>query len=148
MSNRRVCVLLVLVVLGGLLALRLTGAQPAAGPKKADEEPSVGRYKTFDIPVGKFIYRTLFDTMTADYWLWVNGEWERAEPPKGGAPWKDLKPVPGRFHILTPPVGELDREMYVLDTATGRMWVRRLRDRTELLVGAEWTEVPLPRPRR
>ena len=148
MDNRRASVFLVLALLGGLLALRLTGAQPPAAPKKADEEPAVGRYKTFDILVGKFVYRTLFDTMTADYWLWVNGDWERAEPPKGGTPWKDLKAVPGRFQILAPPAGELDRELYVLDSATGRLWARGLRNRTELLTGAEWREIPLPRPRR
>ena len=148
MNHRRVGAFVILLLVGGLLAFRLTAAQPAAETKQAEEKPPVGRYKISDLPIGKFVYRMLFDTMTADYWLWLNGDWERAEASKNGMPWKDLKPAPGRFQLLSPPVGELDRELYVFDSATGRLWARTIRNRTELLTAPEWREVTLPKPGR
>jgi hypothetical protein len=133
-------VLLVGVLLGGL------AAWPAAAQegKQKPLAPAVGRYKAYDLQVGKFIYRLLFDSATADYWVWVNGEWERPEPPKGGVPWKDIKPATGRFQLLPQIPGELDGEIYVLDSVTGQMWARPARNRNVLLNAEDWREIPLP----
>src|SRR6516164_4782336 len=88
------------VLLGGALAVGLAVAQTGNTQDKT-LDTAVGRYRTFELPVGKFTYRLMFDTMTADYWLWFNGEWERPEPPTGGRPWKDVKAMPGRFQLLS-----------------------------------------------
>jgi hypothetical protein len=142
---RRFWVVLLLgaVLLGGLAALT-SWAQ--GGGKGKPQAPAVGRFKAQDLLVGKFIYRLLFDSATGDFWLWVNGEWERPEPPKGGIPWKDAKPATGRFQLLSQIPGELDGEIYVLDSVTGQMWARPARNRTVLLNAGEWREIPLPEP--
>ena len=147
MSKARALLFGGLVVLGGVLAVGLTAAQTGGTADKA-LETAVGRYRTVELPVGRFTYRLLFDTMTADYWLWTNGEWERPEPPKGGRPWKDLKVMPGRFQLLSQAPGELDLELYVLDTITGRMWSRSTRNRAVLLSAETWREIELPKPLR
>jgi hypothetical protein len=117
--------------------------QPVAAQPKPDEQ-GVGRYKMIDLQVGRFIYRFLLDTATADQWVWVNGEWERPEPPRDGVPWKGLKPIPGRFQLLSQIPGELDANLYLLDTITGQMWLRQARNRSELLAPRAWEEVPVP----
>jgi hypothetical protein len=147
MSKARANLLGGLALLGGALAIGLAVARTGGAQDKTLGE-AVGRYKTFELPVGKFTYRLMFDTMTADYWLWVNGEWERPEPPKGGRPWKDLKAMPGRFQLLSQAPFEFDLELYVLDTVTGRMWARSTRNRAVLLAAEAWREVPLPKPLR
>ena len=85
------------VLLGG--ALTLLAAVPQAAAQGKPDEPVLGRYKILDFPVGKFVYRLQFDSATGDYWLWVNGEWEAPEPPKGGIPWKDIKPTRNFFEF-------------------------------------------------
>jgi hypothetical protein len=143
MGDKRWGLLAVVVLLGGVLAFR-----PAGGQGKADV-PEVGRYKLQDMQVGKFIYRFLFDSYTADYWLWVNGEWEAPEPPKEGSPWKDIKPTPGRFQLLPQIPGDLDSEIYVFDTATGKVWSRPARNRIDVTNSAPWREIQPPaRPKR
>jgi hypothetical protein len=132
--------LLGVAVTAGLLAAGRPAPQPAA------HEAAVGRYKVYDVPVGRFTYRLLFDTTSADFWVWSNGEWERPDPPRGGYPWKDLKPAPGRFQLLPQVPGELDAEMYVLDSVTGRTWSRSVRNRAVLLAGQPWRAIPLPPP--
>jgi hypothetical protein len=150
MSNRTVRAFWGVVLLGGVL---LTGLAvwPAAGQQGAPkpQQPEVGRFKAQDLMVGKFVYRLMFDTATADYWVWVNGEWERPEPPKDGLPWKGIKPALGRFQLLPQIPGEIDGEIYVLDTATGQMWARPARNRNVLLNAGEWREIEQPeRPKR
>jgi hypothetical protein len=147
MNSRRKQVFGAVLLLAGLLTVSLMMGRQAGAQGKT-EELTVGRYKIVDLPLGKFVYRMMFDTWTADYWLWVNGEWERPEVPKGGRPWKDLKPVAGRFQLLSQVPADLDRELYVLDSVTGRMWARSARNRSEVLNTDEWREVPLPKPRR
>jgi hypothetical protein len=147
MSKARAILFGGLILLGGVLAVGLTAAQTGGTPDKA-LDTAVGRYRTVELPVGRFTYRLLFDSTTADYWLWTNGEWERPEPPKGGRPWKDLKTLLGRFQLLSQAPGELDLELYVLDTITGRMWARSARNRAVLLSAEEWREIELPRPLR
>jgi hypothetical protein len=147
MSRARTTLFCGIVLLGGVLAVGLTAAQ-TGGTQDKSLDTAVGRYRTFELPVGKFTYRLMFDTMNADYWLWFNGEWERPEPPKGGRPWKDVKAMPGRFQLLSQAPGELDLELYVLDTVTGRMWARSTRDRTVLLAAEAWREITLPKPLR
>jgi hypothetical protein len=129
-------------LLGGLAALR-AGAQ-GEGKGKPQSPPAVGRFKATDVQVGKFIYRLLFDSATADFWVWVNGDWERPEPSKEGVPWKDVKPATGRFQLLPQIPAELDGEIYVLDTVTGQMWARPARNRTVLLNPGEWREIAAP----
>jgi hypothetical protein len=118
------------------------GAQPAAQTKS--DEQGLGRYKMLDLQVGRFTYRFLLDTATADQWVWVNGEWERPEQHKDGVPWKGVKAIPGRFQLLSQVPGELDANLYLLDTITGRMWLRQARNRSELLAAEPWTEIPVP----
>ncbi len=129
-----------------LTAGLLAAGRPGGAPAAAESVP--GRFKAYDIPVGKFAYRLLFDTSSADFWVWTNGEWERPDPPSGGYPWKAIKPTVGRFQLLPQVPGELDAEMYVLDTATGKTWSRSVRNRAVLLQGERWREVPLPPPPR
>jgi hypothetical protein len=134
-------------LLGGVLAV--LSAAPAAVAQGKPAEAVSGRYKILDFPVGKFVYRLQFDSATGDFWLWVNGEWEAPEPPMGGVPWKDVQATPGRFQLLPQIQGELDAELYVFDSATGRMWSRPARNRIELTAAAEWREIPPPsRPKR
>ncbi|MCI0463717.1 MAG: hypothetical protein L0Z62_42825 [Gemmataceae bacterium] len=135
--------LLLGVALAGVLFLRPAAAQPQA-PVGAPEQ-----FRTLDLPVGKFVYRFLFDSATGEHWLWTNGEWDRPEPPKGGYPWKDLKPLPGRFQLLAQITGEIDAEMYLLDTTTGRMWARPARNRPHLFEPEDWRAITPPgRPKR
>ncbi len=142
MSDRLRSVFWALLLLGGLLTF-LAAAPPAAAQAKPGE-PVLGQYKILDFPVGRFVYRLQFDSATGDYWLWANGEWEAPEPPKGGVPWKDIKPTPGRFQLLPQIQGELDSELYVFDTATGRMWGRPARNRLQLTSSEEWREIAPP----
>jgi hypothetical protein len=137
--GRVLCIVLLLVALVGIWQVQ----QPAAAQGKADGQ-AAGRFKMLDLHVGKFVYRFLFDTASADQWVWVNGEWERPEPPKDGVPWKGIKPTPGRFQLLSQVPGEIDASLYVLDTATGRTWVRSARNRTQLLAPESWQEVAVP----
>jgi hypothetical protein len=142
MSTKHGNVLRAALLLGAVLTA-LYCVRPAGAQKKADE-PMPGRYKMLDLQVGKFIYRFLFDTANGDQWVWVNGEWERPEPARDGVPWKDVKPMSGRFQLMSQVPGELDASLYVLDTAAGRVWVRTARNRSELLAPAEWQEVTVP----
>jgi hypothetical protein len=145
MNNRVGKLLWAVPLLGVALTVGLLAAG-RPGPPAAAPEPAIGRFKAYDIPVGKFAYRLLFDTSSADFWVWTNGEWERPDPPRGGYPWKDIKGAPGRFQLLPQVPGELDAEMYVLDTATGKTWSRSVRNRAVLLAGEAWRQVPLPPP--
>src|SRR5262245_31624775 len=143
MNAARRCAPLAALFLLTALAAPSPAQQGGAQPKP--EDGPVGRYKIFDFPVGKFVYRFLFDSATADHWLWVNGEWERPEQAKGGVPWKGLEAKVGRFQFLAQIPGELDLELYVMDTVTGRMWSRPARNRAQLFVAEEWREIAPPR---
>ncbi len=146
MSSTPKTVLGAALVLGVALAGGLLLRPAVAQPQGAGGVPE--QFRTLDLPVGKFVYRFLFDSATGEHWLWVNGEWERPEPPRGGFPWKDLKPIPGRFQLLAQITGEIDAEMYVLDTTTGRVWARPARNRVHLLAAEDWRAITPPRPKR
>jgi hypothetical protein len=130
----------------GLMVGLLTAGRPAPGP--AADHTTVGRYRIHDAPVGKFVYRLLFDSTTGDFWVWSNGEWERPDPPRGGFPWKGVKGEAGRFQLVPQLAGDLDAEMYVMDTVTGKMWARSVRNRAVLLQGEPWRDIPVPPPPR
>jgi len=134
-------------ILGTVFFLVIFAGWPCAQPAAAQTKPAaetIGRYKMIDLQVGRFTYRFLFDSATADQWVWVNGEWERPEPHKDGVPWKGVKAIPGRFQLMSQVPGELDANLYLLDTITGQMWLRQARNRSELLSPEPWVEVPVP----
>lgn len=146
MNGKRGYVVVGILFLASILA-GLGLARQGTPPNKADSA-TVGRYQILDFPVGKFVYRFLSDSASGEHWLWVNGEWERPEESKGGLPWKNLPRAVGRFRLLSQIQGELDLELYVLDTTTGRMWARPARNRAQLFVAEEWREIAPPAPRK
>jgi hypothetical protein len=131
------------LVLGAALAA-VTWLRPAAAQPQQQAEGAIDQYRTMDLPVGKFVYRFLFDTATGEHWLWVNGDWERPEPPKDGYPWQKLKPRTGRFQMLPQVAGDIDAELYILDTTSGRVWARPARNRAQLFSPDDWREITLP----